>query len=305
MAPKRELPARRLSLDVVVLATSGATEADDGLGHVLVGRGRDVKPAEQLQDLPFHNFSRDHSLGTLINADMAAAVAPAAVRRCRPTPHGSAAVCTADDTGQEIGARLGGFLLSALAHFRERVSLSDRQRELRLRLGNQGRMTSLDQLAVRAAPVALDVPEVELMVVQDRADRFVGYLDPALAAISGDVEVTRQGNVRILTGAVEVEDLADELDLSRVPRRLQDAMLPVVTERDGAAVLTAILLHRNRLRRSLGVEFALQFSPHDSHPEERTAVRRRGIDLLSDADKVDVVFSKLLEEREVIALVAG
>jgi len=38
-----ELPARRLRLDVVVISTGGATEADHGLGHVLMGRDRDVK----------------------------------------------------------------------------------------------------------------------------------------------------------------------------------------------------------------------------------------------------------------------
>jgi hypothetical protein len=51
-------------------------------------------------------------------------------------------------------------------------------------------MTPLDQLAVGSAPMALDVSEVELMVVQDRADRFVRYLDSILAAMAGHIEVT-------------------------------------------------------------------------------------------------------------------
>jgi hypothetical protein len=56
-------------------------------------------------------------------------------------------------------------------------------------------------------------------------------------------------------------------------------MVTVVTEWDGAAVFTPILLNRNGLRRSLGVEFALKFCPDDRHAEESAAVWSGGVDL--------------------------
>ncbi len=81
---------------------------------------------------------------------------------------------------------LRGFLLSALAQFRKRVPASDRLRDLYLGVGNERWMTPLDQLAVGPAPMSLDVSQVKLMVVQDRADRVVGYLDAVFPAIAGN-----------------------------------------------------------------------------------------------------------------------
>ncbi|HVS08061.1 MAG TPA: hypothetical protein VHK65_18090 [Candidatus Dormibacteraeota bacterium] len=80
-------------------------------------------------------------------------------------------------------------------------------------------------------------------------------------------------------------------------------MVAVVTEWDRAAMFTAILFDRNGLRRSLGVELALKFRPNDRHAQKGTAVWSCRVDLLGDANKVDVVFPKIFEEREVITFV--
>jgi hypothetical protein len=97
---------------------------------------------------------------------------------------------------------LRGFLLSAFSQFRKRVPASDRLCEFYLGVGNEARMTPLDQLAVGSAPMPLDVSEVELMVVQDRPDRFVRYLDAVFPPIAGNIEVTCQGHIRVLAGSV-------------------------------------------------------------------------------------------------------
>ncbi|HVS08060.1 MAG TPA: hypothetical protein VHK65_18085 [Candidatus Dormibacteraeota bacterium] len=156
--------------------------------------------------MAFHDLSGHHSLRTALDTDMAAAIAPAPIRRGGTTPHGSTAVGAADDAREQIGAMLRGFLLPAFSQFRKRVPASDRLRDLYLGVGNEGWMTPLDQLAVGSAPMPLDVSQVELMVVEDRADRFVGYLDAVFPAIAGNIEVTCQRHVRILAGAVQVED---------------------------------------------------------------------------------------------------
>ena len=48
-------------------------------------------------------------------------------------------------------------------------------------------MTTLDQLAVESAPMPFDASPVELMVVQERADRFV-CVNAIFPAIAGDME---------------------------------------------------------------------------------------------------------------------
>src|SRR5207302_11329867 len=159
---------------------------------------------------PFHNLSGHHWLRTSLDTDMAAAIAPTPIRGGSATPHRSTAVGAADYAGQQIGAMLRGFLLSALSQFRKRVIASDRLCELYLRVGNERWMTSLDQLAVGSAPMPLYVSQVELMVVQDRADRFVRYLAAVLPAIAGDVELTLQQHVRILTWPMEVGDQSNK-----------------------------------------------------------------------------------------------
>ncbi|HTE83972.1 MAG TPA: hypothetical protein VK821_04510 [Dehalococcoidia bacterium] len=157
-------------------------------------------------------------------------------------------------------------------------------------------MTPLDQLAVGSAPMALDVSEVELMVVQDRADRFVRYLDTVFPAIAGNIEVTCQRHVRVLAGAVQVKDQTNKLDLACVSGRPEDPMLPVVTEWDRAAVFTPVLFDGNGLGGSLRVELALEFRPNDRHAQEGTTVGSGRIDLLGDTNKVDIVLPKIFEE---------
>src|SRR5207249_4277186 len=99
-------------------------------------------------------------------------------------PHGPSAVATPHDSREEISAVLLGFLLPALPQFRLRVSTPNGECELRLSFGDQRRVTPLNQLPVRPAPMPLDVPQVELMIVQDRAHRLVGQIYAALATVT-------------------------------------------------------------------------------------------------------------------------
>jgi hypothetical protein len=69
-------------------------------------------------------------------------------------------------------------------------------------------------------------------------------------------------------------------------------------------VFTPVLLNGNGLGCSLGVELALKFRPNDRHAQKGTAIGSGRVDLLGDANKVDVVFPKIFEEREVITFVA-
>jgi hypothetical protein len=69
-------------------------------------------------------------------------------------------------------------------------------------------------------------------------------------------------------------------------------------------VLPARLLRGDPLNGPLRIEFALEFRPDDGHGEEGAPIGSRGVDLLGDADEVDVVLPDVLQEGEVIALVA-
>jgi len=48
---------------------------------ILVGRRRDIEPAEKLEDLSLSDLSSNHGLRTLLDADEAATIAPPAIRR--------------------------------------------------------------------------------------------------------------------------------------------------------------------------------------------------------------------------------
>jgi hypothetical protein len=69
-------------------------------------------------------------------------------------------------------------------------------------------------------------------------------------------------------------------------------------------VLPARLLGGDLLNGPLGIEFPFEFRPDDGHCKEGPPIRCRRVDLLGNADEVDVLFPDVLQEGKLIPLVA-
>ena len=98
--------------------------------------------------------------------------------------------------------------------------------------------------------------------------------------------------------------MPNELGLGRICFELQLAVSARVAEGNCAKVPAPRLLGSDPLDSSFGVQFAFELRPDDSNGEEGPAIRSRGVDLLRDADEIDVLLADVLQEGEVIALVA-
>jgi hypothetical protein len=98
--------------------------------------------------------------------------------------------------------------------------------------------------------------------------------------------------------------LPHQLGFRTICRKLQVTVCPQVAEWNRAEVLAARLLRGDPLNGPLGIEFPFEFRPDDGHRKESPPVRCRRVDLLGDADEVDVLFPDVLQEGKVIPLVA-
>jgi len=85
--------------------------------------------------------------------------------------------------------------------------------------------------------------------------------------------------------------LSHKLGFPTICRKPKVAGWPRVAKWNRAEVLTARLLGGNPLDGPLGVEFALEFGPDDGHREEGPAIGSGGVDLLRDANEVDVLLA--------------
>ncbi|TMD03636.1 MAG: hypothetical protein E6J01_15900 [Chloroflexi bacterium] len=69
-------------------------------------------------------------------------------------------------------------------------------------------------------------------------------------------------------------------------------------------MLSARLLCRDPLNGPLRIEFALEFCPDDGHCQKGSTIWGRCVDLLRDANEVNVLFLDVFQEGEVVSLVA-